>query len=519
VSRRVVTLRRILLGAAAALLAPTSVGAQEGCRYADDGNDELLSSATPGGERITYIRRPHFLCADGVEIWADSAVAYSDQAMSQLFGRVRYRDRARELRSDQARYFSNVGRLQAQGNLHVTNLEDGSVIENGDLVYLREADYREVEEMVVTIGADGLRPRALVHPAPPDSAAPSAESPAPYSVVSDRLVLRGAGYFNATGTVEIERDSLFAFADSAEFDDTAELLYLVGNARVASRSYDLVGRSITLGTADTGPSEIRAVREAILTGEDLVIRAPLISLFVLNGAMERLVAVPLRDALESDPLGPAEDSASLARPVAVAENLELTADSIEVVAPAEVVERIFAAGTARSVSHARDSLNVEELLPVARSDWLEGDTVIVSLRRVVVDSAAPDTVASGEYQVERIVAKQRASSLYRLPPEDSTAVLGIDPPAVHYVRGDEITIVMREGEVESMNVVGQAQGVHYEPQRRPTAPADSLAVPPADFPPDSTTMTLERRDPPNEPLPSRPDGNRPAQGAQPWTRQ
>jgi len=517
--RRHATLRRIVFGAAAVLLVPLPASAQEGCRYADDGNDELNSVAGPGGERITYIRRPHFLCADGVEIWADSAIAYSAQAMSHLIGRVRYRDSARELRSNQARYFSNVGRLQAQGNLHVTNLEDGSVIENGDLVYLRQADYREVEEMVVTTGTDRVRPRALVYPAPSDSAAQDAEPPAPYSVVSDRLVLRGAGYFNATGTVEIERDSLFAFADSAEFDESSELLHLVGSARVTSRSYDLVGRSITLGTADTGPSEIRAVREALLTGEDLVIRSPLISLFVLDGAMERLVAVPLRDAPDGDTLGVAEDSASLVRPVALAENLELTGDSLEIVAPAEVVERIFAAGAARSVSHARDSLNVDELPEWARYDWLEGDTVIVSLRPATVDSTVADTVATGEYEVERIVAKLRARSLYRLPPEDSTAVVGVDRPAVHYVMGDEITIVMREGEVESMVVVGQARGVHYEPQRRPAAAPDSLAGPIGDVAPDSATMTMEPGRHPTEPLPSQPYGNRPAQGAQPWTRQ
>ena len=518
-SRRVVNLRRILFGVAMASSVPGALSAQDGCDYVPPGNDVVVSIAGAGGERITYFKNPHFLCDDGVEIWADSAVTSLAQAMSQLIGRVRYRDRARELRSSQARYFSNVGRLQAQGNLRVTNLEDGSVIENGDLVYLREADYRDVEEMVVTIGSDGVRPRALLQPAPADSAAPGAEPPAPYAVVADRLLLRGAGYFNATGTVEIERDSLFAFADSAEFDQTSELLYLVGSARVTSRSYDLVGRSITLGTADTGPSEIRAVREAVLTGEDLILTSPQISLFLLDGAMERLVAVPLRDAPGGDTTMVAEDSASLARLVAVAEAFELTGDSIEVVAPAEVVERIFAAGTARSVSHARDSLNVEGLPDIARYDWLEGDTVIVSLRQVPRDSIVTDTSDSGAYEVERIVAKLRARSLYRLPPEDSTAVVGVDRPAVHYVRGDEITIVMREGEVESMNVVGQAQGEHFEPQRRPAAaPADSLAAPAVPSA-DSSAMTMERGRPPIETLPPRPAGNRPAQGAQPWTRQ
>ncbi|MEQ1855300.1 MAG: hypothetical protein ABL963_02465 [Longimicrobiales bacterium] len=509
-SRHAPVLRRILFGAAVAWSVPTQGVAQSGCRYADDGNDVLNSITAAGGERITYISNPHFLCEDGVQIWADSAIAFSAQGMSQLIGAVRYLDGARELRADQARYFSEVGRLQAQGRLHVTNTEDGSIIENGDLVYLREADYRAEEEMTVTTGRDGVRPRALVHPQPTDSL--PAEAPAPYTVIADRLVLRGAGYFNATGTVEIERDSLLAFADSAEFEETNDQLVLVGSARVESGAYDLVGRTITLGTAPSGTNEIRALRDALLTGDDLRLTAQQIALFVTDGIMERLVAIPLEEpALDT------ADSLPAARPMATAEDFELTADSIEVQAPAEVVERIFAAGSARSVSHARDSLNVEALPELARFDWLEGDTVVVSLRPAADSLAAMSDTAGSAYEVDRIVARVGARSLYRLPPEDSTAVAGVDLPALHYVMGDEITIVMRDGTVEAMEVVGQTRGVHLEPlgTARSSQPADSATAPGAD----STTMTMNARRPsapgPSLPLPA---WDPPALGAEPWTR-
>jgi lipopolysaccharide export system protein LptA len=472
----------------------------------------MISQTLPGGDRVTYITNPHLQCEGDVEIWADSAVAYTGQAMSVLIGSVRYRDQARELRSDQARYFSNLGRLQAQGHVHVTNAEDGSVIDNGDLVYLRETDSRDVEEMTVTTGRDGLRPRAMVRPALPDSVAADSEPPSPYTVVADRIVLRGAGYFNSTGTVEIERDSLFAFADSAEYEEVSDRLILVGSARVESASYDLVGRTITLGTSEGGTNEIRALREAVLTGEDLRITAPLIVLHVTDGSVERLVAVPL-----AEPGAPEVDSADVARPVATAEDFELTADSLELTAPAEVVERILAVGQARSVSHARDSLNVESLPEIARFDWLEGDTIVVSLRPVPDSARAiADTTDGGGYEVERIVARVGARSLYRLPPEDSTAVAGVDAPALHYVIGDEITIVMNEGEVEAMEVVGQTQGVHLEPIR-PTSP-DSLPDAPS-APSDTTTVTMN--DPgrpertPADPLPA---GTAPARGAKPWNR-
>jgi hypothetical protein len=491
------TLRRLTIGAlsAASMIlggARSGVAAQEGCVFGEGGNDVLDQRTVPGGGTITYVTRPHFVCDDGVQIWADSAVAYSADSLSHLIGRVRYLDRARELTASEARYFSNLGRLQASGRVVVLDREDGTRVENGDLVYLRLTDFREEESMTVTTGRDGLRPRATLPPPRSDSASAEQGPATPYTVVGDRMVFRGSSYFSSTGTVEIERDSLFAFGDSVEYEEASERLVLVGSARVESSAYDLTGRTITIATADTGPNEIRAVRDATLTGEDLLLTAPEIRLYIADDRIERLVAVPLvaveLDGTDGSSLGTAEpvepDSADLARPIALAEAFELTADSLELTAPDEVVERIFAGGRARSVSAARDSLNVETLPALARSDWLEGDTIVVTLApradtdapvaptadSVVGDSSAPER----EYEVERIVARVNARSLYRLVPEDSTARAGIDPPAVHYVVGDEITIHMRDGEVHTMEVVGQARGWHLEPlARAPEAAADS----------------------------------------------
>jgi lipopolysaccharide export system protein LptA len=448
--------------------APLGLGAQQGCRYADDGNDELVAVTVPGGGRVTYISNPHFLCEDGVEIWGDSAVAYSAQSMSQLIGNVRYRDRTRELTANEARYFSEVGRLQAQGRVRVTDSDDGSVIENGDLVYLRETDYRSEEEMTVTTGADGVRPRAQMRPARPDSLPPETDPGPPYTVEGDVIVIRGSTYFRSVGAVRIERDSLVAFGDSAEYQGSSEQLVLVGAARVESGAYTLVGRTITLGTSETEASEIHARRDGLLTGDDLVVTAPHIALHLADGVLERMVAVPLVLELETEPSAESPDSrgdsSDLARPVAIAESFELTADSLEVISAADVIERILAVGDARSVSRARDSLNVAVLPEIARSDWLEGDTVVISLVQVRDTVLGSDTTEA-EYEVERIVARVGARSLYRLPPEDSAAVTGVDPPAVHYVVGNEITLIMENGEVRTMDVVGQTSGVHLEPLR------------------------------------------------------
>jgi lipopolysaccharide export system protein LptA len=475
-------------GLALALTSSDAAG-QEGCEFGDQGNDVVDRQTLPNVGVVTYISRPHFVCADGVQIWADSAVAYSAQGMSHLMGAVRYVDAARELRADEARYFSDLGRIQAQGNMSIRDEGEGSFIENGDLVYLRRTDFRDEETLTVTTGADGVRPRAVLPPPPSDGGDTNGSPGEPYTVVGDRIVLRGASYFTSVGDVEIVRDSVFAFADSAEYDPAVGSLLLEGSARVESSSYDLRGRTITMamGTSEEETSEIRALRDARLTGDNLILTSAQIDVFLRDGALERLVATPIARGEAM-----AMDSADLVRPEASVQDFVLTADSLEVAAPGGAVERVFAAGSARSVATSRDSLNVEALPEIARSDWLEGDTVIVTFKPAAatyeVPALPPDSATSaearperaGELEVERVVARVRARSLYRLPPSDTTARPGTDPPAVHYVVGDEITIEMEGGEVADIRIVGATRGVLLEPLARRAESADSPAAPPAD---------------------------------------
>lgn len=480
------------------LALPVQTAAQEGC-VLGDGSTRVRTERDPRGGNITRLDTPHFECADGVEIWADSAVAYSIDAMSILFGSVRYIDRQRELRADNARYFSDLGRLQAQGRVFVTNSDDGSTVENGDLVYLRQTDFRDVEEMTVTTGSDGLRPRATVYPqradpavdepadstsAEPDADIEAVESepaePEAYIVVGDLIVFRGNSYFNATGTVEIERDSLQAFADSAEYTGDLGQLILDGSARVEGDAYDLVGRTITLASAADGSDEVHALRDAVLNGEDLRVTAPLIVLRLLAGEIDHMVAVPMPVVASDTAVAGAPPDSVLAeeRPFAVSGDIQLTGDSLDLAAPDGAIERIFAAGTARSVSTGRPDMNVSSLPDLAQTDWIDADSIEVLLLPAAEDStsAAADTsTSSGAYEVERIIARIGARSLYRLAPADSTAVVGVDPPAVSYMVADTITIFMVDGQADRVESVGQVSGWHLEPLTRP--PADSLAQP------------------------------------------
>ena len=285
------------------------------------------------------------------------------------------------------------------------------------------------------------------------------------------------------------------------------------------------------------------------------------------------------------PSGEPGDSAEAlppARPRAVAETFELEGDSIVVMAPNEVLERVVAVGSARGESLARDSLNTEDTPEIARSDWVSGDTIIAVFRPGAAAEVTPEAgaeaaagEAGGGYQLDHLEARGQAASLYRMTPtggagdeegeqeaeadqegegEEIAAegegdpaqdnpgedILGEDSPeesaeqvaaedvpeesaqqvaeeeapdpqaaeeevpgaqaaeeaggeeeaapapepepdnrlALHYVKGDLITIFMQDGEVTSVIVEGDAQGIQLEPVAPAPAPPDTTAAPP-----------------------------------------
>lgn len=507
-------LRALLLAGGGLVSCALPVAGQGSCQFGP-GTGDFFADQIPGFGSVTRVIRPRFVCSDGVRISADSAVAYSAQNMAHLFGAVRYVDGGRELLADEARYFSQQGRLQANGNTVLRDTVQGSEIRNGDMVLLRAGTLRDSDQITATLAADGLRPvaRLTMKPAPDtarrsplllglapadttrppeDPAGPVAADTArsPYLVEGDRIFLQGDSYFLATGSVTIDRDSLRAFSDTAEYDQVAERMLLRGQARVVGESYEMVGRTINIALPGGEMGSVRAVREGVLTGEDLRLEAPLIELFLTDGRMERLVAVPL----PGDPTTPprtAADSADLARPVALAQGYRLVGDSVEVQAPGEVLQRLFVAGSARGESSSRDSLNVPSLPEVARHDWLEGDTIIARFAKVELEDLAPGDTITDEYRLEELRAIGSARSLYRMLPADSALRPGVDAPAVHYVTGSAILIVMAAGEVDRMEVEGPTQGWHLEPDRGRQGRdslrivPDSAVAPPDTIPPDT----------------------------------
>jgi hypothetical protein len=386
------------------------------------------------------------------------------------------------------------------------------------------------------------RAQALAERAPEQGLEPEAER-VPYEIDARRFVLEGNQYFRASGDVVVTRDSLTAVADSLEYDQDQGAIYLHENARVNTAQSDLSSETIRLAVPEDEIREARAVGKAVLEGEDLTLAAPIVTLFFTDGIMDRLVAVrdPVEDSiraemddetlerhrqLQGEP-PPSVRGMGLSyfpeRPHAVAQDFALDGDSLEVLAPGEVLDEVWAMGTARGESAGRDSLNTEDTPELIQRDWLEGDTIVAYFGELS-DSAAttevtpdePEPVdpppeddpdpdlgrgaaeadsAGAKYRLERLVAKVEARSMYRMAPSDSTVAEEPGRFAVHYVTGEEITILLNEeGEAEHMEVVGQTRGIHLEPLAQAAmadslAPPDTAAVEPPDtasIPPDTT---------------------------------
>ncbi|MYF60720.1 MAG: hypothetical protein F4179_03450, partial [Gammaproteobacteria bacterium] len=315
-------------------------------------------------------------------------------------------------------------------------------------------------------------------PSPPDT------TPVPYDIDAERIYLSGADYMLATGNAELYNDEFRALADSIEYRETTGKLFLRGTApRVFGygAEYVLSGDAVDL---DMDGSQVAARGDAALSGNEIDLSAPEIRVLMEDGVLDRIVAMNERppepeppgppgggdgpsgdsaaaidaaaeeqdtDDLRAEPgdlvLGEAipldeeaapgdadalpatsgenGDSAAVlppARPRAVAETFELEGDSINVLAPNEVLERVVAVGDARGESLARDSLNTEDTPEIARSDWVSGDTITAVFQPVGADTSAAAGAepaadeTSGGYQLDRLVARGQAASLYRLIP-------------------------------------------------------------------------------------------------------
>ncbi len=278
-------------------------------------------------------------------------------------------------------------------------------------------------------------------------------TPLPYEVEAPRIMIDGRRFFRAGGGVVVTRDSLRAVGDSLDYDQEVGAMLILGEASVEDSGFRLKGLSVALTPTAGLNEEILAREEAELTGDEVLMTAPAIRLFLEEGKVSRLVALPtvppLQDdgaeALDTTGLTPgdaervramaeaaaaeaaAEDSLnapdSLPRPSVIAAEFNLTGDSIEVLSPGQVLDIVTAVGAARADAMGQDSLIDEDLPEIARNDWMEGETIIARFASVdfVEDSAAAQPgPAERRARLETLTAVNDARSFYRLYTSDTT---------------------------------------------------------------------------------------------------
>ncbi|NNK63192.1 MAG: hypothetical protein HKO98_08245, partial [Gemmatimonadetes bacterium] len=468
-----------LLAAGALLAAPAVATAQvSGCSVLP-GTSNVTSFGTNSG-RVTHMSTPRLRCVDGRYIEADSLVHYEVSGYTNMLGRVVFRADGRELRAAEAQYFENIGRLEAEGDVRLRELERGTVITGQDLLYLRAGVQRPQEQLTVT----GDRPRAVLYPRRDTLRTPDVEldSVAPYEIVADRIYLVGDQFLQAQGTVGVVRDSLLAFSDSLSYDQVGGALDLVGRpARVVEGELDLSGNRLRILLPGDVIEEVTAREDAVLDTDSLDVTAPFIRIFMAEGVFDRLVASVPADAEADAGVNPAAvpaptvdpalpDSAAIdsvppIRARAVGNSITMDADSLDVIAPAQRLERMTAIGSARAVSTVRDTLNTSDTPEDILHDWIEGDTVRAAF--------APQETEDGtdvNYVLESLEARLNARSLYRLEPDsvqraDTTAFRGRLP--VNYTEADGILLFFADGEVTRMEWVGLRRGIQLQPARLP----------------------------------------------------
>lgn len=279
-------------------------------------------------------------------------------------------------------------------------------------------------------------------------------TPLPYEVEATRIMIDGRRFFRAGGEVVVTRDSLRAVGDSLDYDQEVGAMLILGEASVEDSGFRLSGLSVSVTPAAGLNEEILAREEAELTGDEVLMTAPAIRLFLEEGKVGRLVALPavppfpddgaeeldtagltpgdaqrVREMAEAAAAAAVEDTLnapdSVPRPYVVAADFRLTGDSIEVLSPGQVLDVVTAVGAARADAMGQDSLVREDLPEIASNDWMEGETIIARFVPAEADgdSTASDSGPTGERaRLETLTAVDEARSFYRLYRSDTTQI-------------------------------------------------------------------------------------------------
>ncbi len=361
-----------------------------------------------GGVWTSCIGRP-------TKMYSDSMAGYTERQRLDMVGNVRFQDESVILTSDRATYFLDDQRLEATGDVILTNIITGSELRGPNLRYLRAvAGVRDSVEIFAT-GRPTVTYRSF-------GSAPSDE---PYIIIGDRMHMLGGSNAWAGGNVTIDRTDFESQSDSAQLNTGGGQGTLVGNAQMVggdSVSYILTGESIAFRSENDVIEWIQARDSANAVGDTWQLRGDTVDFQFNDGTVEKAMA--WGRAIET---------------TASADDYQIRADSIEIDMPDQVLTEVR--GYFNSIATAvTDSLT--------DADWIAGDTV----------TAHFDELSEGDRGLSFLRAIGNAAALYKIQSEETGPV-----PGINYSRGDRILVRFDEVGIKDLTVDGEADGVHLEP--------------------------------------------------------
>ena len=411
------------------------------------------------------------LCAnEGIRLVSDSAEWHqrADSEIVYLFGRVKYTEGATSVDANRITYWKRDERILAEGDV-VARLENGTRMVGPRADYLRavpglrtRAQLRATERPRITLVQRDSTGGRRGAPQPAATAPAAGGRPDTTVVDANTVFMDGDSLVYASGQVVVTRPDLVANSDSLALDRATERARFIGKPVMkgsGERSFTLTGSVIDIFSRERRLERVLSRVAAKVVSEDIELSADTIDLRISEDMLERAFAF----------------GTSRARAVSPAQ--DMTADSIEIHMPGQRIREVRAVGKAYAQS-APDSTRITS----TERDWIRGDTVIATFDSI----AAADTTTKP--RIRQLRAAVAASSFYQIPPDDPASRC----PKINYARGDEITVAFDSASVTSVSVAtvrdsALADGVYLECQAvagrpRPGAAAASPPQPAAPLP-------------------------------------
>jgi hypothetical protein len=440
----------------------TSAKATERCQFQFDNTPEtsVQSFQLPSKQYNYFLGRGVVArCPkQGIVLKSDSLEIYGDEGRSFFIGHVDYREPRLKLKSDQLTYFQRDERILAVNNVDAV-LPSGSSMKGPSLEFFRPIPKVRPKQQGIAIG----RPTMSII----DKDAQGKPQP-PVNLTGNTIWLNGDSIVASSGDVVIVRPELTATGDSIDLDNGPGLLRIMRNPRMVGtkgRPFTLSGETIDLLTRKKKLDRILSKNRAVAISEDLTLKSDTIDLRVIDDLLQRAVVWGKSRASATSP------------------SQTITADSIDVLMPAQKVREMHAV---RGASALGLPDTTKYTLPADdRYDRLTGDTIVAFF-----DSIPPrDTVSKP--RIRQIVAIYKATSYQHLAPQDTS----LRVPAINYFCGKRITVTFDSAKVRT--VKGEDSdppcgGAFAEPHAdstgkqggavRPPAPASAGSPTPAPVP-------------------------------------